>query len=303
MWESAGFSIARGGFFLYNIQIQEPEQAQLTLRLAVISMRKQSKNLPVPPIFLLAVVALAIFLLVAFGGRSGDQEAQQEISAGIAYLESLERKDPAVVQNIRKEIRAQQIAEQRDELLSQLETGEIDPFSMFRDYVIMGDSRAVGYWYRDFLDKGRVLADGGHTIRNISEQMDTLVSLNPATVYLCYGLNDISIGYWDTAESYVAEYISLVKQIRERLPNATVVVSSILPARDPAFERSAKWRNIPDWSKVLEAACKENNILFANCDDLAEDYPKLWDPDGIHFRKEFYPYWASRLVVTTLMEE
>jgi hypothetical protein len=93
------------------------------------------------------------------------------------------------------------------------------------------------------------------------------------------------------------------KMIREALPNATVVVSSILPARDPAFERSDKWRNIPDWSKVLEAACKENNILFANCDDLAEDYPKLWDPDGIHFRKEFYPYWASRLVVTTLMED
>ena len=121
-------------------------------------MRKQSKNLPVPPIFLLAVVALVIFVLVAFGGRSDDKEAQQEISAGIAYLESLERKDPAAVQAVRKEIRAQQIAEQRDELLSKLETGEIDPFSMFKDYVIMGDSRAVGYWYRDYLDNFRINA-------------------------------------------------------------------------------------------------------------------------------------------------
>ena len=266
-------------------------------------MKKQRKNLPVPPVLLLAAAALAVFVLVAFGGGSEDQEVQQEISAGIAYLESLERKDPAVVQNIRKEIRAAQLEAQRDELLAKLESGETDPFSLFKDYVVMGDSRAVGFWYRDFLDKGRVLADGGHTIRNISEQMDTLVSLNPATIYLCYGLNDISIGYWDTAESYVAEYISLVKQIRERLPDATVVVSSILPAKDPAFERSAKWRNIPEWSKALEAACKENNILFANCDSLAEDHPNLWDPDGIHFREDFYPYWASRLVVATLMEE
>lgn len=266
-------------------------------------MKKQRKNLPVPPLVLMAAASLVILCVLAFGGRSGDQEAQQEISTGIAYLESLERKDPAVVQNIRKAIRAEQIAEQREELLTKLESGEIDPFSLFKDYVVMGDSRAVGYWYRDYLDKGRVLADGGHTIRNISEQMETLVSLNPATIYLCYGLNDISIGYWDTVESYISEYISLVKQIQERLPDAAVVVSSILPAKDPAFERSSKWRNIPDWSKELEKACKENGILFANCDSLAEDHPNLWDPDGIHFRKEFYPYWASRLVVATLMEE
>lgn len=266
-------------------------------------MKRQKKNFPILPIVLVAAVLLVILGILALGGRSGDKETQQEISAGIAWLESLENKDPAAVQSVRKEIHAKKIAAQRDELLRQLETGEIDPFSLFKDYVIMGDSRAVGYWYLDFLDKGRVLADGGHTIRNISEQMDALVALNPSTVYLCYGLNDISIGYWDTAESYIAEYMSLIQQIQQRLPDVEIVVSSILPAKDPAFERSSKWRNIPEWSKALEKACQENGILFANCDSLAEDHAKLWDPDGIHFRREFYPYWASRLVVTTLMKE
>ena len=52
----------------------------------------------------------------------------------------------------------------------------------------------------------------------------------------------------------------------------------------------------------LEQVCRENGIVFANCDQLAADYPNLWDPDGIHFRKEFYPYWASCLVATMLME-
>ena len=27
----------------------------------------------------------------------------------------------------------------------------------------------------------------------------------------------------------------------------------------------------------------------------------LWDPDGIHFRQEFYPYWATELVIAALM--
>ena len=80
------------------------------------------------------------------------------------------------------------------------------------------------------------------------------------------------------------------------------MVSSILPAKDPAFQKSRKWYNIPDWSAALEKACQENGVLFANCDRLAVDYSNLWDPDGIHFRKEFYPYWASSLIATILME-
>lgn len=266
-------------------------------------MKKKQQNLPIPPIAIVIVaVLLLVVLMFTLGGSPEKAESANAVKAGIAYLESLEQKDPAAVQEVRKQLQQEKIDAQRDELLRQLTDGTIDPFSLFKDYVVMGDSRAVGYWYRDFLDKSRVLADGGHTIRNITEQMETLVSLNPATIYLCYGLNDTSIGYWDSAESYVAEYIQIVKEIRNRLPNATVVVSSILPAKDPAFQKSAKWRNIPDWSAALETACKENGILFANCDALAVDHPNLWDPDGIHFREEFYPYWASCLVVATLME-
>ena len=255
--------------------------------------------------FAIVIAMVGIFLLAlifVLGNRNKDIEDPQ-IEAGIAYLEALEQKDPADVQAVRKQIHQQHLDAQRDALLQKLENGTIDPFSLFKDFAIMGDSRAVGFWYRDFLDKSRVLADGGHTIRNIPGQMETLVALNPSVIYLCYGLNDTSIGYWKTADSYVAEYIQCVKDIQAALPDATIVVSSILPARDPAFQRSEKWRNIPAWSAALEKACKENGILFANCDSLAEDYPNLWDPDGIHFREAFYPHWASMLVVTTLMEE
>ena len=264
-------------------------------------MTKKKKNLPIIPI-VIGIFVVLVAVMLTLGGNAKKNTADAEISKGLAYLQSLEEKDPADVQQVRKAIRQRELDAQREELLEKLSNGEIDPFSLFQDYVVMGDSRAVGFWYRKFLDKGRVLADGGHTIRNIPDQIDTLVTLNPSTIYLCYGLNDCSIGYWDSAESYAAEYVQVVKAIREKLPDATIVVSSILPARDPAFQKSAKWRNIPEWSAVLEKACKDNGILFANCDKLAEDYPNLWDPDGIHFRKEFYPYWASKLVVTALME-
>ena len=132
--------------------------------------------------------------------------------------------------------------------------------------------------------------------------MDTVVQMNPSQIFLCYGLNDCSIGYWDTPQEYVTEYMQIVDELRTKLPDATIVVSSILPAKDPAFQKSQKWYNIPDWSAALEQACQENGVLFANCDRFAVDYANLWDPDGIHFRKELYPYWASSLIAAILLE-
>lgn len=265
-------------------------------------MRNQKKKLPIMPIALVLVVLLVLSMAGALFGGS-DKKAEDEITAaGIAYLAELEQKDPGVVMQVRKDIYQAQIDAQRDLLVRQLATGETDPFSLFKDYVLLGDSRAVGFWYRNFLDKGRVLADGGHTIRNLKGYVDTIVQMNPSQIFLCYGLNDSSIGYWDTAEEYVTEYMEIVNEIREKLPDATIVVSSILPAKDPAFQKSRKWYAIPEWSAALEQACQENGVLFANCDRLAVDYSNLWDPDGIHFRKEFYPYWASNLIAAILME-
>lgn len=264
-------------------------------------MSNTRRKIPILPVALIVLIALVVLVVNVLGGDPEEKTKEEAVRAGIEYLEALEQKDPEAVKQIRKGYYEAELAAQRNVLVQQLSNGTMDPFSLFKDYVLMGDSRAVGFWYRDFLDKGRIIADGGHTIRNITMNMETLVSMNPGTIFLCYGLNDSSIGYWDTAGQYVGEYMQIVKEIRTRLPDATIVVSSILPARDPAFEQSSKWYNIPEWSAALEKACQENNVIFANCDQLAVDYPNLWDPDGIHFRKEFYPYWASCLAAALLM--
>ena len=36
---------------------------------------------------------------------------------------------------------------------------------------------------------------------------------------------------------------------------------------------------------------------------ISQTYAKLWDPDGIHVKKEFYPYWATNLILASLQEE
>lgn len=250
----------------------------------------------------LLVLAVGGLLLIKSANRAPVREsvAQEDLEAGLDYLTQMAEKDPGVVDNVLKQRRAEKLAREREELLRKLTDGELDVWSMFEDYVLLGDSRAVGFYYYDFLDKSRVLADGGNTIRNVADHMDEILALNPSSIYLCYGLNDVSIGFWPTKEEYAAEMLEVVRDLQEKLPEALVVISSILPARDPAFERASKWREIPDYSQAVEQMCKENGIVFVNNDQIAADHADLWDPDGIHLQIPFYKYWGSNLMIATI---
>lgn len=266
--------------------------------------RKKQSNLLLWAMTLGLSALLVVWLFASLPASAKDSPSCAE---GMAFLEAQEAKDPEqVAQSLRERERkrreeeiAARKAQERAELIRQIESGEVDIWSLFEDYVILGDSRAVGFYYFDFLDENRVLAGGGDTIRNVALHMEEIKTLNPAYVFLCYGLNDVSIGYWDTPEEYAAEFLTVIQSLREELPGVTVVVSSILPARDPAFELSSKWRNIPQFSEAVARMCQENGIVFSDNDEISEEYADWWQPDGIHVRPEFYPYWATDLILTS----
>ena len=75
-----------------------------------------------------------------------------------------------------------------------------------------------------------------------------------------------------------------------------IVVSSILPAYEPAVSREKLWLQIPDYTAAVQAMCEESGVLFADNTQLSEDYADLWQPDGIHLLPEFYPHWAANLI-------
>lgn len=246
------------------------------------------------------VIALALLiLLIVLLSRSGAERKKQAaaVSAGVEYLQSLEEKDTSAVEETLKAMRQEEIAAQREQRIQALVSGETDVWSQFEDYVLLGDSRAVGFYYYKCLPQSRVIAAGGATIRDVATHMEEIRALNPSSVFLCFGLNDVSIGYWHTPEEYAAEYKQVVESVKEAVPGVTVYVSSILPARDPAFERASSWREIPDYSAAVGAMCKENNIPFVDNDAISEAHPELWDPDGIHLREAFYPYWGANLIL------
>lgn len=245
-----------------------------------------------------AVAFVLIAVVVIFFVHGNQPGASERVAEGIHYLKTLEEGDVLAVEDILASQRQARQQAEKDEIMRQVENGEIDVWSLFTDYVLMGDSRGVGFSYYGFMPESRVIAGGGWTIRDIAYYMDQLRALNPTSIFLCFGLNDTSIGHWDTPEPYAAEYLEVVRGLQEEFPNCTVYVNSILPARDPAFATTEKWREIPEYSAAVEKMCNENGIPFVNNDSLAEKYDYLWDEDGIHLQKEFYPMWAANMIMT-----
>lgn len=184
--------------------------------------QRQSRGLMPWILTLLCAVLLTVWVL---GSMPAAPKEGAAVAAGTAYLDSAAAKDASAIAETLREREKQR----RAELLAKrsggarcphakITSGELDIWSMFDSYVILGDSRAVGFYYFDFLEKSRVLADGGNTIRDVAAHMDDIRALQPDYVYLCYGLNDISIGYWDTKEEYVAELLQVVADLKEALP-------------------------------------------------------------------------------------
>ena len=268
----------------------------------------------------LAAGVLAAAMLL--GGCSGGDGV--DIAQGVAYLEALEQQDPDAVDQILRQRRLEQLAREREELLRQIKAGEQDPFPLFQDAVILGDSRAVGFFYYGFVDESRDLTGSGETILDIPKKLDALQAMNPRYVYLAYGLNDIKIGHWGSLQAHISEYLDRVQDIRERLPEAVIVISSVLPYHDPNARTDGtgetpsssgssstsslteadrkRLAQIPEWNRLMADAAREHGVIFVDNSAICQEYKNLWEKDGIHVFKSFYPHWGKNLIVAALEE-
>lgn len=249
-------------------------------------------------ISLVAVAAIVAFALgfSSVGSATATSEEADEAAQGASYIEQLESRDTLVTENAIEESRRPAAVEK--EVPAEEEPDLSAVWSKFDDYAILGDSRAVGFYYYGFLDKSRVIAEGGATINSVLEHEtdDQLSALDPRSIYLCYGLNDISIMNWDTVDDYIPALDETIKELKELCPRATVYVNSIMPAHDPAFERSDRWRDIPAWNVAIKAHCEASGIPYVDNSSLSDAHADLWGEDGIHFQTEFYPYWGQNMI-------
>ena len=244
-----------------------------------------------------AVIVVAVILLTLLK-TNGNNVTDAEVSAGITFLQQLEGRDIGDIESQVQAIRAEQARQLRQERAEEILNGEIPVWSMFQDYVLMGDSRAVGFTFYQLLPDDRVMAKEGATIKKIPEYLDTIKALNPTTLFMCYGLNDVLNNLGGSAEGYKAAYQEMLVELKKAAPNARIFISSILPAYEPGASKYEGYKNIPAYNQAIKEFCEENEgVYYVDNDEIGSDYKNLYEPDGVHVSKAFYSYWALNMIL------
>lgn len=250
----------------------------------------------IPLLGAVVAVVLGLSILAVHLGTDRTPETPPETAQGISYLRTLEAKNPADVDTRLKELHLQELKDMRDERLRKMESGEISVWSLFDDYVIMGDSRAAGYKFLQVLEERRILAEYGDTTRAIATHYEDLEQLNPAYIFLCYGLNDMVQTGCETPEAFAQVYKERLEDLQTHFPEAKIFVNPIFPCTDPAFERWEKWRETEPYTEALREMVQETTCYYVPNDNIT-DFQQYWQEDGIHFALPFYTIWSENMIM------
>lgn len=153
------------------------------------------------------------------------------------------------------------------------------------DIVFLGNSITDGGEFSELFGMENVLNRGirSDRIDGVRKRLDQVTSGNPAKIFLLIGINDVANSR-NTAASIAAKYETLVKEIREKSPETTLYIQSIMPVNND-FKRYKSLigrENIIKEvnSKLIEIAA-ENGAVYL---DL---WPALADPTNGKLRRDF----------------
>lgn len=236
-----------------------------------------------------AVLLLLVLLIIAVAVRRGrNPQEKKALEQGTAYLESLEQRDvTAIAQDVtapRKQARAEAIA-----------SGELPLWAQFESSLFFGDSRVADFSGYGFLSDSQVMAANGWTIRKLVQEKDAIVSRAPENLIIGLGSNDLQSNLGGSAQGYADEYLQAVQPIQEALPDTTIYICSILLANGKALseQKYQALKNTASYNEALQAMCEKAGFHFVDLTSLCTEHPEAYEPDGVHFKKEFYPLWGE----------
>ena len=238
----------------------------------------------------IAATGVVAAILVVIGVRLSNKNENAEISAGIKYIETNEKKDVASVETKIGRVEAKEKEEA-------YKAGTISLKEMFASTVVMGDSITEGFTAYDVLNANSVVSKIGASLTDLDDQCEKLKEINPQMVFVSYGMNDVINTNGDT-DTFIKQYKELIAKIQKEVPDTKILINSIFPVQQSAIAEKPALANISKYNEALQKMCDELQIAYVDNTDLVKD--EYYDEDGIHFVSEFYPIWADHMVEVSL---
>lgn len=204
--------------------------------------------------------------------------------------------------------------EPKDMLVPECETPVEDDY--FADVLFLGDSRTHGLQLYGGLTTGTYFHAVGATVESVFSKatqeieggkklpiVDALEGQTCSKVYVMLGVNELG---WPMAEKFGEQFGLLVDRVREELPEAEVVIQSILPvsAKQDAKKTYVNNKRIVIYNEMLVALAQEKQCPYLNVAEAVSDengfLKSNFTTDGVHLNiagsKEWVAYLKSHPV-------
>lgn len=233
----------------------------------------------------LAAVAVILILVIVHGVRSAFQRGA-DTSAGVEYIQQEEAGNVSEIEN------KISLLEQQENQGNEEGEDARSVKEKFGGAVVIGDSVTQGFSEFDILNTSSVVSKIGVHLYEADELIAQAKELSPGTVFLAFGRNDLAATEGD-ADEFISQYTEVLDKVAKELPDANIFVNSILPVQESAIEDDPYLENIADYNTALKELCDSRSIGFIDNTDLVQE--QYFEPDGQHFKADFYPVWAEHM--------
>jgi lysophospholipase L1-like esterase len=218
--------------------------------------------------------------------------------------------DPIIVHSDRSADPARRYAEAYKERYAGRSAHYLSRLSIFRSIpntnqkvVMLGNSITNNCWWNELLEKdaAEIINRGisGDTILGILDRLDEVADENPAKICMLAGVNDMLEDAEVAKEEVWARYEKLLTAIREKMPEADLVISTTIPLNP----LTKFYPGVNEKVEYLNDQLKANTQKYGY--SLVEIAPILSDAnndlssnhtcDGIHLLPSAYHLWKELL--------
>ena len=271
-----------------------------------------SRRVPRTGSALLCCALLAVLLYLSGGVKEyrGVRGTQAEVAESRATLERMQAQPPAdldaeMERQYRETLAARQgimiddvEAEQQKILaMTDADCSKADLARWFDGTAIVGDSIITEVRSYGWLD-APIIAKGGVHLSVELPLLDEVEAAHPKMIFLCFGMNDVGV-FRERVDRYVERYSNVIRRLQRNLPDAVIYVHATQPVTEACAKKEPQYQYIDLYNSEMEKACPELGVYFIDSSVLLRARPEMYNPDGRHPRKNYFPLWLTYLADIT----
>lgn len=135
-------------------------------------------------------------------------------------------------------------------------------------------------------------------LAGMRKRIPQVVAVHPKKVFLMGGANNVR--HFDKV-LFETEYLDLINALRDSLPNATIILKSVLPINDEVCKAFGNDGNnkINKANEIIQRLAIEYHLHYIDLNQHYKDVEGKLDvrftDDGIHLKEEAYNIWYKEI--------